>query len=117
MNKGIQINVTGGKNVGFDTIVQGSYTHIGSKDNPERNINDEAFIQVLKDLNNRIVQSPQEKQEIDLLKSDLSELQASFKENKPFKWGSLAESAKVFHEKYGWAGEIIKKIFLNVNFT
>jgi hypothetical protein len=111
MNKGIQVNVSGGQGVEFGDIVQGRYTRIESVNSTANSLSEEVFLQIFKELNDRVLKNPDQTIEIEALKEDLSDLRSAFKENKPFKWGSLAESAKVFYEKYGWAGNLIEKLF------
>jgi len=112
MNKsGIGITVTGG-NANFGNIVQGNNNSATAGAQSISTPINEAFLALFRELDAHRMQEPQHAEEIDALKADIAALQTAAQANKPTRWGSVAEAAKVLYEKYGWAGSLLKKLFI-----
>jgi hypothetical protein len=111
MTKGaIDITVSGG-NANFGNILQGDANQLSAGSLSISAQIDEAFAQLIASLDGRCVQQPHEQAQIEALKAELAALQEAAKTGKPTGWGSIAETAKVLYERYGWAGGLLKKLF------
>lgn len=107
----ISITVSGG-NANFGNVVRGNGNEAIAGALSISTQAEEAFAELIATLDARRFRQPEQRAEIEALKTELAELQAAAKIGKRTRWGSVAETAKVLYERYGWAGGLLKKLFV-----
>lgn len=70
-----------------------------------------AFADIADELDARLAQRPDDRQQIEQLRADLSELKAAIETKRKSRWGTIGEAAKVLRETYDWAAPLLKTLF------
>ena len=106
----ININISGGtSNIG--NISQGDNN---SNIVPSQEINletEQAFSDFFRDLEKISISTQGHEDQISELRNEVLSIKQSLQQ-KPTSKKSLVEIAKSLYEKYGWAGDVLKKLFL-----
>lgn len=112
MNRGsINIKVTASGGATFGNIQQGDHNIAQSGSLSVEQNSDKAFVEAFAELDRIPLQQEGKRCEVEALRAELVELQAAVKAGKSTRWGSIAATAKVLFERYGWALDLLKKLY------
>ena len=106
MSNELKINVSGGNAI-FGNVSQGDQNTEVATNQGIAAPTDQAFADFFAALDKRSAQADQ----IAALREQVTALQAALDQGRTDKLGSVVKAAKEIYEKYGWAGDLLKKLF------